>query len=131
MTKKEAIKILQCRGDGYSEKDFNDALEMAYDALSVSSPPFNLDEAAHSYSESDEPLYSPGHRYHWDNESLFGKQIETAFKAGAEWMAGQGEVFDGFMSVKGKRSLIAIKGSSQNFKYGDNVIVQIRKKQQY
>lgn len=45
----------------------------------------NLDEAAHSYSESDEPLYSPGHRFHWDNDSLFGKQIETAFKAGAEW----------------------------------------------
>lgn len=52
--------------------------------------PSDLDEAAHSYSESDEPLYSPGHRFHWDNESLFGKQIETTFKAGAEWMAGQG-----------------------------------------
>ena len=44
-----------------------------------------LEEAAHSYSESDEPLYSPGHRFHWDSDSLFGKQIETTFKAGAEW----------------------------------------------
>ena len=61
-------------------------------------------------------------------ESGDGLSFLNIFKAGAEWMAGQGEVFDGFMSVKGKRSLIAIKGSSQNFKYGDNVIVQIRKK---
>ena len=55
--------------------------------------------------------------------------IKDAFKAGAEWMAGQGEVFDGFISIKGKRSLIVIEGSSQNSKYGDNIIVQIRKKQ--
>lgn len=53
--------------------------------------PDNLDEAAHSYSESDEPLYSPGHRFHWDNDSLFGKQIETAFIAGAQWMENQFE----------------------------------------
>ena len=43
-------------------------------------------------------------------------------------MAGQGETFNGFMSISGKRSLIAIKGSSQNFKFGEDVIVQIRKK---
>ena len=51
--------------------------------------PPGLDEAAHSYSESDEPLYSPGHRFHWDGDSLFGKQIETAFKAGAQWRDAQ------------------------------------------
>lgn len=66
------------------EKDFIDMVSKEQPSL-----PDNLDEAAHSYSESDEPLYSPGHRYHWDNDSLFGKQIETAFKAGAEWMAKQ------------------------------------------
>jgi hypothetical protein len=49
----------------------------------------NLEEAAHSYSESDEPLYSPGHRFHWDSDSLFGKQIETTFIAGAKWQAEQ------------------------------------------
>ena len=52
-----------------------------------------------------------------------------AIKYGAKWMAWQGETFNGFMSVSGKRSIIAIEGSSQNFKFGENVIVQIRKKQ--
>ena len=46
-----------------------------------------LKQAAHQYSESNEPLYSPGHRYHWDDDALFGQQIETTFIAGAEWMA--------------------------------------------
>ena len=66
-----------------------DAKKKVEASLNEHSLPFNLDDAAHSYSESDEPLYSPGHRFHWDNESLFGKQIETTFKAGAEWMAKQ------------------------------------------
>ena len=51
------------------------------------SVPNDLEDAAHSYSESDEPLYSPGHRFHWDDDALFGKQIETTFIAGAKWQA--------------------------------------------
>lgn len=68
-----------------------DIAEQFIDSLQQEQPslPDNLDEAAYSYSESDEPLYSPGHRFHWDNDSLFGKQIETAFKAGAEWVMQQ------------------------------------------
>jgi hypothetical protein len=61
--------------------------------------------------------------------SRLNDAYEAGYKAGAEGMAGQGETFNGFMSVKGKRSLIVIKGSSQNFNYGDNIIVQIRKKE--
>ena len=88
MTKEEAIKVLnQVRQWTDYPKE---AFTMAIDALSKPSLPLNLDEAVHSYSESDEPLYSPGHRFHWDSDSLFGKQIETTFKAGAEWLAGQG-----------------------------------------
>ena len=89
------------------------------------SEPKGLDEAAEEYAwEKEEPLA--------DGERLsvcFNPRID-AFKAGAEWMAGQGETFNGFMSVRGKRSLIAIEGSSQNFKFGEGVIVQIRKKEE-
>ena len=43
----------------------------------------DLEKAANNFSESDPPLY--GSRYYWDSESLFGEQIETTFKAGANW----------------------------------------------
>ena len=49
--------------------------------------PKDLEEAAHLFSQSPEPLYSPGHRFHWDDDALFGKQIETTFIAGAKWGA--------------------------------------------
>lgn len=81
--------------------------------------PSNLDEAAndgwavYEYRESPRGLYSTCY--------------VDGFKAGAEWMAGQGETFNGYISMKGKRSLIAIEGKSE-YKFGDKVIVQIRKK---
>ena len=86
---------------------------------SMPSLPSNLDEAAndgwavYEYRESPRGLYSTCY--------------VDGFKAGAEWMAGQGETFNGYISMKGKRSLIAIEGKSE-YKFGDKVIVQIRKK---
>lgn len=47
----------------------------------------DLEKAANDFSESDPPLY--GDRYYWDSESLFGKQLETTFKAGANWQKEQ------------------------------------------
>lgn len=52
-------------------------------------PDESLEEAAHLFSESPEPLYSPGHRFHWDDDALFGKQIEASFIAGAKWQKEQ------------------------------------------
>lgn len=77
--------------------------------------PSNLDEAARKYELSI------------GSQDYCFLDIEDAFKAGAEWMAGQGETFNGYVSMKGKRSLIAIEGKSE-YKFGDEVIVQIRKK---
>lgn len=85
--------------------------------------PSNLDEAANNYCVD----IRLGYPRVMDETDRF---IYNAFKAGAEWMAEQGETFNGFMSVSGKRSLIAIEGSSQNFKFGEDVIVQIRKKEE-
>ena len=80
--------------------------------------PSNLDEAAENYA----PDFS--------NDIPSKAAVDSmreAFKAGAEWMAGQGETFNGYISMKGKRSLIAIEGKSE-YKFGDKVIVQIRKR---
>ena len=87
--------------------------------------PKGLDEAAESYSNSPEPLYSPGHRFHWDNDALFGMQIETAFKAGAKWMAEQGVSMEITTEVDWT--------DIDKFVYkhsGDNVIIQMRKKEE-
>lgn len=79
MTKKEAKIILQCRGNGYSEDEFNEALEIAYTALDCSLPD-NLDEAAKEYMKKA--------RKHLFDDSPIGR-ADDAFKAGAEWMAKQ------------------------------------------
>lgn len=47
----------------------------------------DLEQAANDFSESDPPLY--GNRYYWDSESLFGEQLKTTFKAGAQWQREQ------------------------------------------
>lgn len=84
MTKEEAIKILQCRGNGYSEKDFNDALEVAYDALYESQLSSNLNKAAEEYAWMKEEPLSEGERLSF----CFNPRID-AFKAGAEWRDAQ------------------------------------------
>ena len=85
MNTKEAKIILQCRGNGYSEDEFNEALEIAYSALD-SSLPSNLDEAAHDYAWEKQDIV-----YNAEGERFvdYGPRYD-AFKAGAEWMAGQG-----------------------------------------
>lgn len=60
--------------------------------------------------------------------NLIREMLEEAIHRGAEWMAEQGETVDGFISIKGKRSLISVLSHLNDFKYGDKVIVQIRKK---
>ena len=105
-----------------------DAKKKVEASLNEHSLPFNLDDAAHSYSESDEPLYSPGHRFHWDNESLFGKQIETTFKAGAEWMAKQGVSYQATISADNTIPVLPMKDvSDMGFDYGDKVRIIIVK----
>ena len=119
MTRDKAILVLNSLSTwlGY-ERPITEEIVEAIKTISKPYLPSNIDEAARYYEEHCGPATDS------DNE-----ECRKAFKAGAAWMAGQGEVFDGFISIKGKRSLIVIEGSSQNSKYGDNIIVQIRKKQ--
>ena len=100
--------------------------------LSQSSLPSNIDEAANRQAALEPP-------YKWEEEQddSFGvtplfvmSNIRSAFKAGAEWIAEQGEtVFD----------TIVIDGQGQrwltdnlllgDYDCGEEVIVQVRKKQ--
>lgn len=88
----------------------------------------NLDEAAEKYSEN---ILA-------NNEDL-QDAIEDAFKAGAEWMAGQGDTVEGVFKAgdpgypdvrMGKQySIEHILCKPGGIEPGDEVIVQIRKKQ--
>ena len=86
--------------------------------------PSNLDEAA----EKVEDYYDVGeeHGYLYCHRG----DIKDAFKAGAEWMAGQG------VSIPGKVGIYGVDVESitkelweTGFKIGEEVILQIRKKQ--
>lgn len=121
------------------EKDFRgDEWRLAYNAfMSGFSKGLNtqngkemkneeLKEAIAKYIESKELVlmgYSP--EYIDDVKT----DMEIAFRAGVDWMARQGKIVDGYISIRGKRSLIAVVDRLEEFKYGDKVIVQIRKKE--
>ena len=74
-----------------------------------------LDEAAEKYSEN---ILA-------NNEDL-QDAIEDAFKAGSEWMAGQGYVKEGI--ARPDDCEIWVNMTNTDIKDGDEVIVQIRKK---
>lgn len=85
-SREEALEWAEKMREMWGANHFHDTTKKVESEI-----PNDLEEAAHSYSESDEPLYSPGHRFHWDSDSLFGKQIETTFIAGAKWQKEQDE----------------------------------------
>lgn len=86
--------------------------------------PPDLDEAAFSYENN---LWESGFK-----ECGYSPQeVSDAFKAGAEWMAGQGETQEHFVigSIAGSPCGPAVVCYTEEFVIGDEVIVQIRKKQ--
>lgn len=86
--------------------------------------PSNLDEAAEKYSNS---IAFCGN----DKEIKLAKeQSKCDFKAGAEWMAGQGVSIPGKVGIYGVDvERITKELWEDGFKIGEEVILQIRKKQ--
>lgn len=82
MEREEAIKILQ--NIYFEVPEIKEGLRIAIDALSrasLPSLPSNFDEAAEKNFETMEVL---------EHENIFEETHNKIFKAGAEWMAGQG-----------------------------------------
>lgn len=114
MTREDTKRILACRGNGYSEEDFNNAIEVAFNII----PPLpsNVDKAAEEFAFEN------------CEERMGVLDLKGAFKAGAEWLAGQGETLYDTINVDGKNQ----RWLGENLLYGDYnagqaVIVQIRK----
>lgn len=123
MTKEEAIETIK---DICLTTEQLTRIEKALECLlSQPSLPSDLDEAAEKYSEN---ILA-------NNEDL-QDAIEDAFKAGAEWMAGQGYTKEEtvyFERLCDENRIMVDLGWGEpergGFNPGDKVIVQIRKKQ--
>lgn len=128
MTREEAKNILgqvvvwyYDKLHGYPKLEY--IAEAAEIILSEPSIPINLDEAAEEILSEKYPQLHNG-------SFLTEREMVKLIKAGAEWMAGQGETIDGEV-VKDINNNLAItaKGfSGKEAVFGDKVIVQIRKK---
>ena len=133
MTQEEARLTLQ-DSLGYLSQEHPrilEALRVAIKALSQPTLPSNLDEAAHSYAWEKQE-----HHIDFDGDEYldYGPRYD-AFKAGAEWMAGQGVTVGGKVIMDFSeptdiinRRLIAKLGDALLKIEPGEVIVQIRKK---
>lgn len=126
-------------GEGYNQNAFaEDCRISSFDKLlsfidslqqEQSSLPSNLDEAAHDYAWEKQDMV-----YDAEGEILmdYGPRYD-AFKAGAEWMAGQGVTCEGKVFTSAFTSYVKTPGIEELLKdvfpEDTEVIVQIRKKQ--
>ena len=104
-------------------------------SMELPEPPSNLDEAAEEWCKTN----NKGIALSADKKSHYLAEGKDAFKAGAEWMAGQGVTVDGIFKAgdpgypdvrMGEQySIEHILCKPGGIKPGDEVIVQIRKKQ--
>jgi len=131
MTKEECIGLLnryaEYNGMGIPNlAGCREAMRTAAELLQQPSLPSNLDAAAHHFSVMvlNNPAFLPNAPF---SEIL--KILDGLFKAGAEWMARQGETRDDIVvtgDFDGKAHIFPIPSSE--FNPGDKVVVQIRKK---
>ena len=132
MNTNEAKIILQCRGIGYTEVEFNEALEMAYSALD-SSLPSNLDEAALKAYPKMSRLSEPHGVIPADNKTHYlgdaNEKNRAAFKAGAEWMAEQGISCEAEAVKDVGVSFLKEPFEKATKEFDGKIIVQIRKKE--
>lgn len=94
--------------------------------------PSNIDEAAEEYAYTN---WQSDDYHEGASEGLPFDAIghtEKCFKAGAEWMAEQGETQEHFVigSLIGSSCGLTIVCYTEKFAVGDKVIVQIRKKEE-
>ena len=127
MTREEAIDILhKMSKDNFYGNHVQEACKIGIEALSNGILLYNLNEAAEDYCNRQ-----PG----WENkmdwpEEKDKEECRRDFKAGAEWMAGQGETIGTFIEkiTNDEEEFLGILVDTDTFKEGDKVIVQIRKK---
>ncbi len=130
MTKEEAIeniKLIRFNAAITNANSFKEALDMAIEALSQQpSLPSDLDEAAEEWCKRN----NKGIALCADKKSHYLVDGIDAFKACAEWMAGQGVSMLGRVGIYGVDvESITKELREAGFNLGEEIILQIRKKQ--
>jgi hypothetical protein len=115
------------------QKEVDEAFDVCIELLQQPPLPSNLDEAAEVYGSKE---YA--HAIHFWDEGMSKNKPEVlksdfvnSFKAGAEWMAGQGETVSGIITKVGDKLDVEtteyLIPEESEFERCDKVIVQIRK----
>lgn len=122
MTRVEAIDYLDNYRKMYADLAPEKFLEALDILLSEYELPKNMDEAMDKNFETMEVL---------EHENIFEETHHNIFKAGAEWLAEQGTSFDTKVGwIDGPTILDWPDDILDKFEMGDEVIVQIRKKEE-
>ncbi len=103
------------------------ACRMGIEALSTPSLPSDLDEAAMAFAKTTftRPLSDTPEQ----EITIIEPDKLVGFKAGAAWMAGQGETIEDVVYACQDADMTPlVEVCPKTFKLGDKVIVQIRKK---
>lgn len=105
------------------EKDFTDMVSKEQPSL-----PSDLDEAAkeYAYNNWEDNDYHTGASEGLPFDAI--GHTEKCFKAGAEWMAGQGETLNGEITTTSDHGWETIRIPKKLYPVGTEVIVQVRKK---
>ena len=113
MTKEKAKQIISAHGLGYTIKEWDEAIAVIFN--DEPSLPADINGAAGEYSKNFSPYFSG-----------FVKEI---FGAGAKWAVRQGTVIETSMLEDDTGDLVPVIADmrTKGFKYGERVIVQIRK----
>lgn len=106
------------------ERLITDEIVEAIKMLSQPSLPSNLDEVAEELYPN--PDVKRGTSVFANDEWREVKKLKDAFKAGAEWMTGQGYTREGVARPDDDEIWVNLKNT--DIKDGDKVVVQIRKK---
>ena len=141
MTKEDVIEILErfvVGGKPCSQREIVDACASAYRMLKEQpSLPSDLDEVAKKQAETIYPkIIRTGHVAEHDVNLLTRRGFKKGFKAGAEWMTGQGDVIatrlvidsEGRVNLNFAIGDITDENCKPKYYAGQDVIVQIRKK---
>lgn len=137
MTLEEAIKHCEEKscGEGQCAIEHKQLADWLKELQRLKQQPQGLDEAAEEYAEKNkneweapiESLICGTPRTRTDNDKW---EIKEAFKAGAEWMAGQGFISEGIINqTSGEDTIIELNEHIGYLEDCEEVIVNIRKKQ--
>ena len=117
--------------------EYAENVKLAIEALSEPSLPSNLNEAAEKFGLEYAPIISgealdlSGQCYETDDVDWPSRcGFIKGFKAGAEWIAKQGNVYNCYLKKSRLRGFLTVNIVLSNFDWyeGEEVVVQVRKK---